>query len=197
MQLERTCKRYVNVERTRRIAIGNALGLEVSREPLDRALINYINNTSDSSTVALQKFLSEIKPHQYRWLQSMDAIIFRINKMTTALDPVSFEVFLESTNYNRDVLFELIDMKFGSRRDFQIAKFLLREDNNDYGYLKRRLLGKMRSKLEDEGGDFTERFFHHSLDFEVMRVFSSIEGEGEDDDNQLDTLKKLAFLILT
>lgn len=205
VQLERTCKRYVNVERTRRIAIGNALGLEVGRDPLDHALINYINNTSDSSTVSLQKFLLKIKPHRVK-IESIGFIIFYVYKMTMSLDPLSFEVFLESTFSNSslhdtNVLLGMIDMKFSSRRAFQIAKHLLRGDNNVCGILKRKLLGRIRFELEDENergdNDFSERFFLYSMDLEVMRVLISIEGDGDDGHpEELHLLKDFALLVL-
>ena len=60
VQLERTCKRFVNVERSRRIAIGSRLLYHPSsndtlaNDTLENAITEFVNNTHDSSTVALQ-----------------------------------------------------------------------------------------------------------------------------------------------
>jgi len=202
VQLELTCKRYANVERTRRIVIGSGLPslcLHLSsRDTIENALTNYINNTSDSSTIALQKFVSEINTiiSGYRpsykddiTVQLFPSLMNRIGKM----DPTSFKRILSVLSKP----FNLLDIEFWFTTDFQIARFLLRGDNNICGLIKKRILDQVCHLLDDEGSEdgFTERFFKYSLDLDVMELALSID---DDDGNQvgLRQLKDTAFTVI-
>jgi len=199
--LELTCKRYANVERTRRIAIGSGLSSLCSdtlssNDTIENALTNYINNTSDSSTRALQKFVSEVIKDDLT-IQKFPSLMNRMGKM----DPTSFgsilSVFSDPSETETFMLFDLIDTEFGSRRDFQIARFLLGGDNNVYG-AKHHLLDTILNRLDHEGSEdgFTARFFKHSLDLVVMELALSIEIDDDDNDDNMRSLKDTAFTVI-
>ena len=223
VQLELTCKRFVNVERTQRIAIGSwllsasslkhierGLSKETSKETVEKALNEYINSTTNvCPKVAIQKLFSEAS-------SVMDRVLF-MNNSYLKMDPLLFEAYLESVFYKQSpeygshVLYKLIYMDFDMprRRDFQLAKLFLRLDNDGLELEKRYFLGQMKRWLEDGSNEtvcadidnlfgvtssFTERFFYHSLDIDVMRVLASIEVVGFNGD--LHQLKEAAHMVL-
>jgi len=96
VNLERTCKRYVNVQRTKRIAIGSRLYVNPSsKDTIENAIVDYVNNTSDSSAIALQKLILEVKPIVRPGLLPRYGFISH-----EFMDPVSFDTFLVSVFSN-------------------------------------------------------------------------------------------------
>ena len=175
VKLERTCKRFVNVERSRRIAIGSRLLYHPSsndtlaNDTLENAITEFVNNTHDSSTVALQKLLSEVKPIvRPKILKPIGVFTYLY------MDPISFETFLVSMFSNPSseeahILCEGIEWYYLSIWDFKIVRFLLKEEHT---FVKHRILilNKILSRLNDEVIPFTGRFFKYSLDIEVMKL---------------------------
>ena len=191
VNLERTCKRYVNVKRTRRIAIGSRLYVNPSsKDTIENAIVDYVNNTSDSSAIALQKLITKVKPIVRPGLLPRYGFT-----SWEFMDPVSFETFFVSAFSNlswkeADLLCEGIEWWYLSIWDFKIVRFLFQQEHT---FVKHRLLSKIINRLnEPEVGRFTEVFFKYSLDLEVMKLALSID----DDDDEMQELKDKSFMIL-
>ena len=174
------------------VAIGSRLLFDPrSNDTLENAITEFVNNTHDSSTVALQKLLSEVKPIvRPKILKPIGVFTYLY------MDPISFETFLVSMFSNPSseeahILCEGIEWYYLSIWDFKIVRFLLKEEHT---FVKHRILNKILSRLNDEVIPFTGRFFKYSLDIEVMKLAVSIDDDDADDGMR--QLKDMAFTVI-
>ena len=127
------------------VAIGSRLLFDPrSNDTLENAITEFVNNTHDSSTVALQKLLSEVKPIVRPKILKLIGVFTYLY-----MDPISFETFLvlmfsNPSSEEAHILCEGIEWYYLSIWDFKIVRFLLKEEHT---FVKHRILNKILSRL--------------------------------------------------